>query len=77
MLNYLALAVIDAFPVGPKQDSGPCKGISVGSELGSRAHGFPQVWIGSGLAVLSAIIVFFMIDEVRSSSQTSRVLRQY
>ncbi|KAK4700921.1 hypothetical protein P7C70_g5323, partial [Phenoliferia sp. Uapishka_3] len=53
-------AIIDAFPVGPKQDSGP-------------------FWIGSGLAVLSAIIVFFMITEIPEDHMTNEdaAFRQY
>ncbi|GAA5984713.1 hypothetical protein JCM10908_003471 [Rhodotorula pacifica] len=39
-------AIINAFPAGPKQTSGP-------------------FWIGSGLAFLSAIIVFFLITEIK------------
>ncbi|GAA5955294.1 hypothetical protein JCM21900_003036 [Sporobolomyces salmonicolor] len=40
-------AIIDDFPVGPKQTSGP-------------------FWIGSGLAFLSAIIVFVLVPEVKA-----------
>lgn len=43
--SCLFIGCSDAFPPGPKQDSGP-------------------FWIGSGLAILSALITFFMIPEV-------------
>ncbi|KAG8948938.1 hypothetical protein FRC04_009139 [Tulasnella sp. 424] len=45
-------AIIDRFPAGPKQDSGP-------------------FWIGSGLAVLSALITFFFIPEVSEDHMTN------
>ncbi|GAA5954253.1 hypothetical protein JCM3765_005332 [Sporobolomyces pararoseus] len=40
-------AIIDRFPEGPKQTSGP-------------------FWIGSGLAFLSALIILFLVPEVKS-----------
>ncbi|KAG8889333.1 hypothetical protein FRB99_003995 [Tulasnella sp. 403] len=53
-------AIIDAFPVGPKQDSGP-------------------FWIGSGLAILSALVTFFFIPEVPANHMTNedRLFREY
>ncbi|KAG8991316.1 hypothetical protein FRB90_001394, partial [Tulasnella sp. 427] len=49
-------AIIDRFPPGPKQDSGP-------------------FWIGSGLAILSALITFFFIPEVPENHMTNEDIK--
>jgi hypothetical protein len=56
--SYAFPAIIDAFPVGPAQSSGP-------------------FWIGSGLAVLPAIVVYFMLDEIKPDHMTSKFINTH
>lgn len=52
--SYTFPAIIEAFPPGPAQSSGP-------------------FWIGSGVAILSAIILYFTISEIMPDHMTSKL----
>ncbi|GAA6009062.1 hypothetical protein JCM11491_005732 [Sporobolomyces phaffii] len=52
--------IIDSFPAGPKQTSGP-------------------FWIGSGLAIFSAIVIFILVPEVKMNhmKEEDALFREY